>query len=99
MFTSVGYRCAPFRVTLFICINLFNVLIIFGCAGSPLLHVGVFRCSARAPRCSGFTCYGAQALGNTGSVVAVHGLSCSTTYGISPDPGSNTCPLCWQVDS
>ena len=35
----------------------------------------------------------------TGSVVVVHGLSCSTTCGIFPDQGSNPCPLHWQADS
>ena len=34
-----------------------------------------------------------------GSVVVVHGLSCSEACGIFPDQGSNPCPLHWQVDS
>ena len=38
-------------------------------------------------------------LQSTGSVVVVHGLSCSKTRGIFPDQGSNLCPLHWQVDS
>ena len=38
-------------------------------------------------------------LQSSGSVIVVHGLSCSATYGIFPDQGSNPCPLHWQVDS
>ena len=34
-----------------------------------------------------------------GSVVVVHGLSCSMIHGIFLDQGSNPCPLHWQVDS
>ena len=34
-----------------------------------------------------------------GSVVVVHGLSCSAACGIFPDQGSNPCPLHWQADS
>ena len=34
-----------------------------------------------------------------GSVVVVNGLSCPEGCGIFPDPGSNPCPLHWQVDS
>ena len=35
----------------------------------------------------------------TGSVVVVHGPSCSAACGIFPDQGSNPCPLHWQADS
>ena len=34
-----------------------------------------------------------------GSVVVVHGLSCSAACGIFPVQGSNPCPLHWQADS
>ena len=34
-----------------------------------------------------------------GSVVVVHGPSCSAACGIFPDQGSNPCPLHWQGDS
>ena len=34
-----------------------------------------------------------------GSVVVVHGPSCSAARGIFPDQGSNLCPLRWQADS
>ena len=34
-----------------------------------------------------------------GSVVVVHGPSCSAARGIFPDQGSNPCPLHWQADS
>ena len=36
---------------------------------------------------------------SAGSVVVVHGLSCSGACGTFPDQGSNLCPLHWQVDS
>ena len=36
---------------------------------------------------------------HTGSVVVVHGPSCSAACGIFPDQGSNLCPLHWQADS
>ena len=34
-----------------------------------------------------------------GSVVVVHGLSCSAACGIFLDQGMNLCPLHWQADS
>ena len=36
---------------------------------------------------------------SAGSVVVVHGLSCSAACGILPGQGSNPCPLHWQADS
>ena len=36
---------------------------------------------------------------HAGSVVVVHGPSCSAACGIFPDQGSNPCPLHWQADS
>ena len=38
-------------------------------------------------------------LQSTGSVVVVHGLSCSAACGIFLDEGSNPCLLHWQVHS
>ena len=38
-------------------------------------------------------------LWSTGSIVAVHGFSCSMECGIYPDQGLNLCFLHWQVDS
>ena len=67
--------------------------------------------SAWASHCGGFSCCRAQALGcpssvvvapgpwSTGSVVAMHGLNCSSACGIFPDQGSNPCLVHWQVDS
>ena len=64
-------------IYLFICL-------FFGCIGSSLLcagflqlrRVGVtLRCGARASHCSGFSCCGAQALGERASVVVVCGLN------------------------
>ena len=42
---------------------------------------------------------GLQQLWHAGSVVVVHGLSCSAACGIFLDQGSNPCPLHWQADS
>ena len=36
---------------------------------------------------------------HTGSVVVVHGPSCSAACGIFPDQGLNPCPPHWQADS
>ena len=41
----------------------------------------------------------APRLQSTGSVVVVHGLCCSVTYGIFPSQGSNPHLLHWQTDS
>ena len=57
------------------------------------------RSSAWVSHCSGFSCYGAQALGAQASVVAAHRLSCSTACGILLDQGSNLCLLHWPADS
>ena len=55
-------------------------------------------------RCAGFSLSWLLLLWSTGSrhagsVVVVHGLSCSVACGIFPDQGSNPCPLHWQADS
>ena len=65
----LGIGVHPFRVTLFICINLFNVFIILGCAGSPLLHVGFLLM-----QCEGFSLQWLHLLRSTGS--GLHRLSC-----------------------
>ena len=36
---------------------------------------------------------------HAGSVIVAHGPSCSTACGITPDQGSNPCPLHWKADS
>ena len=41
----------------------------------------------------------ARGLQSAGSVVVVHGLSCSAACGIFPDQRSNPYPLHWQADS
>ena len=41
----------------------------------------------------------AHGLWSAGSVVVVHGLSCSAACGLFPDQSSNPCPLHWQADS
>ena len=67
-------------------------------------------CGAQASHFNGFSCCGAWALGqtgsavvipglqSTGSVVGVHGLSCSMACGIFPEQGLNLCLLNRQVD-
>ena len=67
--------------------------------------------SAWASHCGGFSCCGEQVLGSwvsvvaarglwsAGSVVVVHGLSCSVLCRIIPYEGLNPCPLHWQLDS
>ena len=57
-------------------------------------------------RCTGFSSCGmrasvvvARGLQSAGSVVVVHGLSCSAACGIFLDQDSNPCPLHWQADS
>ena len=66
---------------------------------------------AWASHCSGFSCCRAWALSSwasavaaprlqsTGSVVATHGLSCSTACGTFSDQELNPCVLHWQTDS
>ena len=64
-------------------------------------------CGVQDSHCGGFSCCGAQTPGarasvviaqfpwlqHTGSVVLVHGLSCSAACGIFLDQGSNPCLL------
>ena len=69
------------------------------------------HCSPWASHCGGFSCCRARGIGawasvvvacgfwSAGSVVVVHGLSCSTACVIFPDQGLNPCPLHWQADS
>ena len=56
-------------------------------------------CSVWASHCSGFCCCRAHALGCTGSVVVVCGLSCPVACGIFLNQKSNLCHLHWQADS
>ena len=69
------------------------------------------RFGAWASHHGGFSFCGARVLGvrtsvvvapglqSAGSVVVVHGLSCSVACGIFPDQDSNLCPLHWQANS
>ena len=55
-------------------------------------------------RCTGLSLSRPLLLGSTGSrcagsVVVVHGPSCSAACGIFPDRGVSPCPLHWQADS
>ena len=86
MTQNIGYLGECFMDVLFLLflINLFILFIfIFGCVGSSLLHAGflwlrragaTIRCGAQASHCSGFSCCGAQALGEQASVVVARGL-------------------------
>ena len=49
--------------------------------------------------CGRSSCCRARAVGHVGSVVAVHGLCCSTACGIFPDQGLNPCTLHYKADS
>ena len=67
---------------------------------SPLAASGGHSSS----RCTGLSLSRPLLLRSTGSrragsVIVAHGPSCSATYGIFPDQGSNPCPLHWQADS
>ena len=61
----------------------------FSCSEQGLLFLAVHRLIAVASRC------GTQALGHTGSIVAVHGFSCPKACGIFLDQGLNQCPPHW----
>ena len=73
----------------------------FSCGEQGLLS----SCGAQASSCGAFSCCRVWALGcqtpvvvaselqSTGSVVVLHGLSCSVAHGILLDQGSNPCPL------
>ena len=74
------------------------------CVGFSLQWLLLLR--STGSRCKGCSSCGTWAsvvvvrgLQSIGSVVAAHGLSCSTACGIFPDQGSNLCPLHWQEDS
>ena len=47
----------------------------------------------------GSRAHGLQQLWHTGSIVVLHGLSCSLVCGVFPNRGSNPCLLHWQADS
>ena len=94
-----------FLIYLFIYLSIY--LFIYGCC--PLLRVdflqlqqGVWGYSSL--RCVGFSLWCLLLLRITGcrhagSVVVMHGPSCSVSCGILRDQVSNPCPLHWQADS
>lgn len=67
-----------------------------GCVGFSLLWL--LSLQSTGSRCTDFSSC-ALRLWSTGSVVAVHGVSCFRAFGIFPDQRLNPCPLHWQVDS
>ena len=86
----------------------FIYLFIYGCVGSSFLCEGFLLVVASGGHssspCAGLSLSRPLLLRSTGSrragsVIVVHGPSCSTACGIFPDQGSNPCPLHWQADS
>ena len=74
----------------------FIYVVIYGCAGSSLLHVSflwlqqagaILHCGGQTSHSTVFSC-GAPAQ-NTGASVVVHGLRCLAACGIFPDQGSS----------
>ena len=59
------------------------------CSKHGLLSVGVHRFLVAVA----FLAMEHRALGAWASVVVVHELSCSATYGLFPNQGLNSCPL------
>ena len=76
--------------------------LIFGCTGSSCLlqlwstALGARRIYWLWPKGSWVVALGLQ---RRGSAVVVHALSCTSAWGIFPDPGLNPRPLHWQADS
>ena len=102
----------PIQLVVMFLLHLF--FFFFWCVGCSLLCAGFLQlrragatlaCGAQASHCSGFSCYGAQALGMWALVVVACGLSsCGSraqllcgTWDL-PRPGLEPCPLHWQVD-
>ena len=119
--TSVSKYQIMFYPQIFQYVLFIIYICIFGCAGPSLLHVLSSSCGewgllsvAQPTRYGGFSCYGARALGrtgtrgsavvvprlqSTGSLVVVHGLSCFLACRIFPDQDLNPCLLHWQAHS
>ena len=83
----------------------------FSCAGSSLLlklsvvakSGAALHCGAWSSRCSGFSCWEAQALGVSDAVVAARGPSSCDPWayllcGMGIFLGIEQCPLHWQAD-
>ena len=68
--------------------SLVAVLWLLIAVASPVVECGLSSSVLAAPR-----------LQSAGSVVVMHGVSCSEARGIFPDQGSNLCLLHWQADS
>ena len=96
---SKSVLCFPTEI--FIVSSLFLKIILFicyFCAESSLLLVVESRGYSRVA-VHGLLITVASPVVEHGSVVVVHGLSCSTVCGIFPDQGLNACLLHWQADS
>ena len=69
------------------------------CSKRAGLGWGLLSSCVWVSHCSGFSCCGAQALGNVGSVVVVDELSCPAAFEIFLNQGLNLYPLHWEMDS
>ena len=69
------------------------------CAGLSLSRPLPLRSTGSRRAGSVVVVHGLSCSRCAGSVVVVHGLSCSAACGIFSDQGSNPCPLHWQADS
>ena len=95
------------------CLLFFYDLLIFGCAGTSLLHLGFLTLWWAGFSLQWLLLLQNKALGRRASVVVVHGLSNSSSWaqehmisscgalacGIFLDQGLNLCLLHWWVDS
>ena len=98
----------PKGIPLFLFIYLFILFIYFWLCWVFVSVLGLSLVAASgghsSSRCVGLSLSRPLLLRSTssrraGSVVVVHGPSCSAACGIFPDQGSNPCPLHWQADS
>ena len=86
-----------------------DLLFIFGCGGSLLLHTDFSLVAESGGHSSSLQCVGfslswllswwCTGSGHTGSAAVAHGLSCSVGSGIFLGQGSNWCPLYCKADS
>ena len=87
-------------VGIFLRNDLFMAALGLGCCAWAFSICGVrgllSPCRVWASNYSAFSCCSAWAPGTWASVVAAHRLHCPLAGGISPNQGSNPCPLHWQ---
>ena len=91
-------RNSQCTIILFICLPALGLC----CRARAFCSCGdrvTLHCSTQASHCSGFSRWGAQALGSRASVVVALRFSSSVAWGIFQDQGWHPCPLHWQADS